>query len=576
MAAPTVTTNTIIATDYDTISATGQIVSTGGVTPTIRGFDYNTEPFATGYPVVEYGSFSTGTFNQTLDELTPGVTYYLRAFATNTDGTGYGSWVSVTLPDTQYEITIDGEDRTADVINQSIVIQDIINDQVNQLSFSIADLSGLGLPTANDEIIITGKGGDTIFGGYITNISKTSKRKTGEVIAKVKATDYTWLLDRKVVRRTYEDMTDKEIIDDIVSTYCSGSGITTTNVIETATIDQITFNYLQPSQCIRKISELTGNFWYIDYDKDIHYAPIDHDSAPITIDSNSNNYYNLNIEEDINQLKNRVYVRGGTKLSDFTTYSEKGDGEKTKFVLPDKPHDVSVQVNAVTKSVGIKNLDTSGYDWYLNFQEKYLEQDAGGAVLTSSDIIEVTYKYDIPILVAVENSDSIADNGLKEFAIFDKSIRTTQAARDRASAELIDYANQLVQGSFTTLETGLVSGQYVNIVLPDYGINGDYVIQKITASSLGAGLFEYDVSVASAKTLGIIKFLVKLLEANKNLVELNDDEVLDEILSLEDALLSDSLLDSLTIDSAGPYRTWANTPTDASPTRARWNLFAWK
>ena len=245
-------------------------------------------------------------------------------------------------------------------------------------------------------------------------------------------------------------------------------------------------------------------------------------------------------------------------------------------MLPDKPHDVTVKVNGTTKTLGIKNINTSGYDYYLNFQEKYVEQDTAGSILSTTDTLRVEYTYDIPILVAVEDSTSIATNGVKEFAIFDKSIATTQAARDRASAELTDYADSIIEGTFSTYTSGFTSGQYININLSSYGVNDNYIVQKVVAHAFGAGYYVYNISIASSKTMGIIKFLIELLEANKNLIELDSNEVVDELFLIVDSLLSDSITDSLIIDSAGPYSTWCTDSLQASPvTRARWDLFSW-
>lgn len=473
-----------------------------------------------------------------------------------------------------YNITIASIDRTSDVLNNTLVIEDTINDQQNTCNFAFIDRSGNGMPNTDDEITITLDDGTKLFGGYIVKVD-IAKKGVGVPMAIISCIDRVWLLDRNLVHRTYQNMTDKAIIEDIISRYCAGFGITTTNVIEGVTIDQIAFNYIQPSQAIRQIAELSGRNWYIDYEKDIHYFPLLTSTAPFDIDSSNSEYIDLKISKDNSQLKNRVYVRGGTELSDFTTYEEKGDGVKRKFVIPDRPHDVTIEVNGVAKSLGVKNIDTTGYDWYLNYQEKYVEQDSGGTLLTTSDTLEITYKYDIPILVAVEDTASILANGVKEFAIFDKAIRTTQAARDRASAELIDYANDLVEGSFMTYTNGFKSGQYIHINLTDYDVDDDYIVQKVNATSMGAGKFVYTVSIASAKTMGIIKFLIELLEANKNLIELDDDEVVDELFELTDSLLSDSLTDNLTIDSAGAYRTWCVDSLEATTTRAIWNLFEW-
>lgn len=475
-----------------------------------------------------------------------------------------------------YTITINAVDRTGDVVNGSVTISDYINDKQNICDLKLIDVSGTGMPETGDEITIVDDSDATIFAGYVTRIKINSKLTTGTVTADIQCIDYVWLFDRNLVHATYENMTDAEIIQQIVSDYCPGFGITTTNVVEGVTIDQISFNYIQPSQCMRKICDLTGRNWYIDYDKDIHYFPLATTTAPFNITSSTGTYTGLKLQKDASQIKNRVYVRGGTKMSDPTTYSTKGDGVKRQFILPDKPHDVSVTVNSVAKTVGIKHIHLSGYDWYLNFEEKYLEQDTGGSVLSSTETLAVTYSYDVPIIVAIEDSASIAEYGQKEFAIFDKSITTTQAARDRATAELTDYANNLVEGEFTTYETGFVSGQYIHITLTDYGVDDDYIVQSVVANSFGAGNFQYRVKLASAKTLGIIRFLIELLEANKNLIELDENEVVDELYNLTDRLLTDSLLDSLVTDSTGPYFTWVEgSPSGTINTRMRWDLFQW-
>lgn len=479
-----------------------------------------------------------------------------------------------------YNITINGVDRTTDVISETIIIEDVVNDKQNTCNFRLIDRSGNGIPATDQEIVITLDDNTIIFGGYIFYVELGSIRQTGKVEARISCVDYSRLFDSNLVHKTYENMTDEAIIDDIVVTYCPGFGITTNNVIAGVTIDQISFNYLQPSQCMRIICDLTGRNWYIDYEKDIHYFPLTTNTAPFDIDSSTKTYYRLKVSKDATQLKNRVYVRGGTKLSDPTTYTEVGDGEKTKFVLPDKPHDVTVEVNRSgggysEETLGIKNVDTSGYQWYLNYQEKYIEQDSGESVLTASDVVRVTYSYDIPILVAVENTASIAESGQKEFAIFDKSIKTTDAARDRASAELTDYAESIIEGSFETMTAGFISGQYININLSDYGVNDDYLVQRVIARAIGGGTFTYEVELASSKTMGIIRFLIELLEANKNLIELDDNEVVDELYNVVDSLLSDSLSEDLTIDSAGPYRTWCTDSLESTATRAVWNLFEW-
>lgn len=576
MSVPVLSTQS--ASSIGMISATGNgtIISGSGITR--RGFEYNTTQYAGGARVFEDGSFSAGAYTATLTGLTPGQTYYVRAYAVNVDGEGFGGWSPFVANSPIYNITINGIDRTSDVLAESLSANDVVNDQSNTCGFLLDDRSGNGIPNNDQEIVITLDNGDKLFAGYVVNVKmKNLVDGGGKSVADIQCVDYTRLLDRNLVHKTYLNMTDKAIIQAIVEQYCPGAGISTVNVEEGVTIDRISFNYIQPSQAFRKIAELTGRHWFLDYDKDIHYTTADSDVTPFNITASQTGFWGLEISKDASQIKNRVYVRGGTKLSEFTNYTTTGDGVARQFVLPDKPHDVTIEVDRgsgyVEESLGIKNVDTSGFKWYLNFQEKYIEHDAGETIMSTTDKVRVTYKYDIPILVAVENTASISENGVREFAIFDKTIATTESARERASSELIDYANDIIDGEFFTWETGFITGQYININHAEYGVNDDYIVQGVTAESIGGGHYIYSVKVASAKTLGIIKFLIKLLESNRNLIELDDNEVVDELLQLTDSLLSDSLLDSLVIDSTGPYFVYQNdsAPID-DPGIARYDL----
>ena len=575
--APDVTILSASSITAFTATLRGQIDNNHGSNVTTIGFEWGEASGSYNWSFSEtVNSPYTGIQTKAISGLNELQTYYYRFFATNSSGTTYSPELTLLTISSTHAIVINSLDRTTDVLIQSLVIEDVINDQQNTCSLSLIDRSGNGIPATDNEIIITDLDGNKAFAGYVTNVGM-SELDNGVVLANIECVDYSRLLDGFLVHDNYESQLDSAIIKAVIDDYAGATGITYTNVLDGATLDKITFNYIQPSQVFRRIAELAGRYWYIDYDQDIHYFPLATTATPFNIDSTTTTYSNLQIVKDATQLKNRVYVRGGTKLSDFTTYSEIGDGVKTSFPLPDKPHNVTVEVDTgggfVAKTVGIKNVDTSGYDWYLNYQEKYLEQDSGGSVLTSSHTLKVTYKYDIPILVALEDTDSIASNGVKEFAIFDNTISTTDEARERASAELTDYANSLISGSFITNTTGFRSGQYININLSDYGVNANYVVQKVVTRSQGAGKYEYEVSIASAKTLGIIRFLIDLLEANRNIVEVNDDEVVDELFSVADSTTITENITGNVLDST-TTKVWSNDG-GTTPDKMQWNLFQW-
>jgi hypothetical protein len=86
-------TNSISGLTQSSVKLMGGITNLGGTTVTNAGFYLNTNSTATNG--VKYSvpgtSFGLGSFSNTITGLTPGTSYYYRAFAANSVGTGYGA-----------------------------------------------------------------------------------------------------------------------------------------------------------------------------------------------------------------------------------------------------------------------------------------------------------------------------------------------------------------------------------------------------------------------------------------------------------------------------------------------------
>lgn len=97
--APTVTTQAESSVTQTSATTNGNITSTGGISPTVRGFAWGTNSTLTGgdtATTTENGTFSTGAFTGSLSSLTCNTTYYARPYATNSIGTGLGTIDSFT------------------------------------------------------------------------------------------------------------------------------------------------------------------------------------------------------------------------------------------------------------------------------------------------------------------------------------------------------------------------------------------------------------------------------------------------------------------------------------------------
>ncbi len=98
---PALTTGAATSVEETTATLNGNITGIGGSTPTTRGFEWDIDtgaPYANDWH--EDGSFGTGSFSHNLTSLVKGELYFYRAYATNGQGTGYGSEVTfLTKPD---------------------------------------------------------------------------------------------------------------------------------------------------------------------------------------------------------------------------------------------------------------------------------------------------------------------------------------------------------------------------------------------------------------------------------------------------------------------------------------------
>jgi hypothetical protein len=94
---PTLTTTTATSIAQTTATSGGNISSDGGGTITARGVCWNTftGPSATlTTKTIDAGT--TGAFTSSITGLTAGTVYFVRAYATNSAGTGYGNEISFT------------------------------------------------------------------------------------------------------------------------------------------------------------------------------------------------------------------------------------------------------------------------------------------------------------------------------------------------------------------------------------------------------------------------------------------------------------------------------------------------
>lgn len=469
-------------------------------------------------------------------------------------------------------LTVNGTDRTKYVERSSLYIQNILSTQVDTAKFTIQKYGDKTFePVVGQEVVVM-NGATKIFAGIIIKV--TQGAQDYKVIRfDVECEDYTRLLDRRLVADTFTNKTIGEIIDSIKTSYLPT--FTSTHVEGTdKVIAYIAFNYTPVSQAIQQLADLISYDWYVDYDKDIHFFAKDSRDAPISLSDDDGSYIfdSLKIRRDNSQLRNRIFVRGGDYLADTLTTEFISDGYQNLWTLGYKYDELKVSVTGEVWSQGIDGVDAQSlYDYIWNPDEKFI-RFRGDRIPSDTSHFRVSGQPYLPVRVVIEDEASIADtlsaeggvgDGVYEYLIIDNSINSREGARERASAELESYKDTLSEGSFTTYQDGLIAGQTITINSTAHGLNESFLINRVTARMRTFDELQYEISLVTTKTMGIIEFLQSLLVKDTKKIVVNDNEVVDLVYAKSESMaISETTVISKTHNPVSETLTFEESVTE--------------
>lgn len=171
---PSVTTANVTNITSTTAISGGNVTSTGGAAVTLRGVCWSTSQNPTIFNAHTSDGSGTGTFVSSLEGLLPSTTYYVRAYATNSQGTAYGNQLSFTTSPTITIPTV----TTASVTN---ITSSTATSGGNVTASGGAAVSARGVcwstsqnPTLSDSHTTDGSGN----GVFVSNLSGLSPSTT--------------------------------------------------------------------------------------------------------------------------------------------------------------------------------------------------------------------------------------------------------------------------------------------------------------------------------------------------------------------------------------------------------------
>jgi hypothetical protein len=438
-------------------------------------------------------------------------------------------------------LKIAGVERWAeDYIGESLEIDLQLYGEINTCKFQVRGTE----PVKGEEVLLTDSSLGVLFAGIIVRVEMREKMPGVSVpIWEVDCDDYTALLNKRLVVEDYTGWTATAIVQDICSKYCPD--VTIAGVVEGApVIEYIRFDYQTPQECFNRIAEYVNWIWDIDFTKDIKFYNLETvgDTAPMELIPGGY-FRSLKHSVDIQDLRNRVYVRGGTMLSDFYTHETVADGTSRAWILPHSPHEITMAISGVQKTVGIENIhDAAEYDFLMNFQEKRITASPQTTTPVTGATITWTYKYDVDIITVIDDfisQDLLAGvqggDGVYEHVINDDKLDTIEAAEIAGVNDLTQYANPTVKGSFETEINGWKPGQLVTISLEDRGISGMFLIQNVSIEIATDTKYTYKIQYGG-KLKGVADFLKALFSA-KEQTDVGETNILNKFFTESETIL---------------------------------------
>lgn len=434
-----------------------------------------------------------------------------------------------------------------------------------KFSMLIKPESSAFIPALSDVIALTDPSG-TIFGGTVTEIERTVRGGAGMLIeAAITVTDYGFALDSKLVKTSYVNMDPADIVADLVTRFGPGGFDAVTNVQRGGfLVSSISFNYEQLTKCIEALAKQIGWDWYVDSNKSLHFffattqtGSSEYDPAPFNIDDTGGkiDWPSIDIDNTITNLKNSIYVIGGTYKKEFTAlntpdnYTTVG-GQVIYQIAYRYTGSFFVTLDGVVQSQGVDQQDDpSMFEVLYNSGGPFLRftSDPG-----TGHNLKVYGFAEIPIVAHVQDSASIGTFGEYQDSIIDPQIKTVAEAQERAEAELTEFGHAVYDVKFNTLSTGLRIGQTIMLNSAKFGVtNYPLVIKRIEAVSHTPNALKYQVEAIGSDNVTFTDIMLTLLQQQNGANQVDPSTVLQILLDIEETIQVD---DSITVTSTtSPY-----------------------
>lgn len=361
----------------------------------------------------------------------------------------------------------------------------------DDMRFKVVLDGELDAPRAGMEVVWQRWNSDTAtetsreFAGVLTSVTESELGTS--LVYECECQSYLRWFDRRIVNGFFQQQLAETTIQQVINAYCPG--FTTNNVTAPITIAAQYAEYRRPSDFIKSLVDQIGYGWYIDYSRDVHVYRLEDFISPLPnntldVDNDYENYGDLRITEDAENVYNRFTIRGYKQRSSTAyTLRFRGDGVTKTWNLgyrfSSAKNDSTVTIDGVNYPVKRDILDgipgqaadpTVAYVHWTQHQLRFANAPADGAIIefTGYPLVSKTRidQDDASIEYMRDLENTAASDGIYEWAETNKSL--TQSTQDAVTSKIqllaLKYGLPTLAGTFTSYTSGWRAGQFFRMI----------------------------------------------------------------------------------------------------------------
>ncbi len=432
--------------------------------------------------------------------------------------------------DVPFRLDIAGANRfspaTSKLLAEGFSVNDAIGER-NVCKFSLHDSSG-ALHQLVGQPVYALYHGARIFAGTIDDLGETVANKAGDLYTEVNSVDFNQLCDRFFVANSYENMTLKAIVQDIVmiQTRLGAEGITLDEVEEGPIITKATFGYRTVTECFNDLADASGLVWNVDYHKRLRFFSQENNPAPFRVDDTNPIYFrDFRYRQARTKYRNRQILRAGIDLTDVRIESFRGDSTNVTPEKRRRAFNVSypvgktpiVRKNGALQRVGVRGKDKDGdltipnfAQWFYQVEENEFAQNSRedetlNPTLGPDDILLVEYQGQFPIVMDIQDDQEMQarasiEGGTGEYGWVDEDAKVDgrDLAAEKAGRLLDIYGHVPDEISYRTSKWGLFAGQLQPVTRAQHSLADiSFLLERVETRLIFARVISVECSVSA-------------------------------------------------------------------------------